>query len=148
MYFLDVGMKGLIVKCAAHQCCFCFCFQIGCVIAASFIQYLFQVVFCWMLIEGIHLYRKATSVFAVHFNMTLCYLFAWGRFSAAHASLWLWFLRQRGNTLFCYTVTSILSKRLLHKMTNSRQFSQLVFTFVFTPKFQKYILPTFLRRNV
>ena len=29
---------------------------------------------------------------------------------------------QRGNTFFCHAVTSILSQRLLHKMTNSRQF--------------------------
>ena len=28
----------------------------------------------------------------------------------------------RGNTLFCRAATSILSQRLLHKMTNSRQF--------------------------
>ena len=30
--------------------------------------------------------------------------------------------RHRGNTLFCRAVTSILSQRLQHKMTNSRQF--------------------------
>ena len=30
--------------------------------------------------------------------------------------------RHRENTLFCRAVTSVLSQRLLHKMTNSRQF--------------------------
>ena len=52
--------------------------QVGCVIAASCIQYLFLVVFCSMLIEGVQLYRKVTSVFAVHLNLPLCYLFSWG----------------------------------------------------------------------
>ena len=36
--------------------------------------------------------------------------------------LQLWWKRHRGNTLLCRAVTSTLSQRLLHKMTNSRQF--------------------------
>ena len=42
-----------------------------------------------------------------------------------------WVLRHRENTLFYRAVSSILSQRLLHKMTNTRQFWwYLVFTLV------------------
>ena len=54
--------------------------QANCIAAASFIQYFFLVTFMWMLIEGIQLYLKVTRVFAVHLNMPLCYLSAWGKF--------------------------------------------------------------------
>ena len=45
-------------------------------------QYFLMAAFCWMLVEGIHLYLLVVKVYNVNNKMTMYYVMSWGRFSS------------------------------------------------------------------
>ena len=56
-------------------------FQIFCKIIAILLHYAYLASFCWMLVEGIHLYRLIVIVYGNEKNLKwLYYVIGWGKY--------------------------------------------------------------------
>lgn len=59
--------------------CIFYIFQGACVFVASLVHYLYLASFCWMLMEGVYLYRMVVKVFDAGLKMRVAYLFSYGK---------------------------------------------------------------------
>ena len=57
--------------------------QGACVTVVALVQYFLMAAFCWMLIEGIHLYLFVVKVYNVSSRMKICHGASWGKYILA-----------------------------------------------------------------
>lgn len=50
----------------------------GCIVVAALVQYFLMAAFCWMLVEGIHLYLFVVKVYNVGNKLRICHGMSWG----------------------------------------------------------------------
>ena len=65
-----------VVSCGNCLCCH---FQVVCIVFAALIMYFFSVSLAWMLVEGVQLYLRVTSIRQKKQKILLYYAFAWGK---------------------------------------------------------------------
>ena len=114
-----IGLYCIVLHCIALHCIALHCIALHCFALYCIVLYCI-VLYC------IVLYCIVTTLFASTRSDVLGHILPQAGYNWAQSGVvsnrtlrHLPTTRHRGNTLFCRAVTSILSQRLLHKMTNS-----------------------------